>query len=56
MIKFLFLLSLIFSSNIFSAPSNAGKTINTWVYYEFLRIEEKEAQKDLQKLKKIILS
>ena len=45
MIKFLFLLSLIFSSNIFSAPSNAGKTINTWVYYEFLRIEEKEAQK-----------
>ena len=46
MIKFLFLLSLIFSSNIFSAPSNAGKTINTWVYYEFLRIEEKEAQKN----------
>ena len=45
MIKVLLIFILIFAQGVFSAPSNAGKTINTWVYYEFLRIEEKEAQK-----------
>ena len=45
MIKILLIFSLAISPVLFSAPSNAGKTINTWVYYEFLRIEEKEAQK-----------
>ena len=41
---FLFLV-LLTSPLAYSAPSNTAQTINTWVYYEFLRIEEKEAQK-----------
>ena len=36
---------LLVSSFCFSAPSNSAKTIETWVYYELLRIEEKESQK-----------
>ena len=45
MIRILLTLVIFFAPEIYSAPSNQGKTINTWVYYEFLRIEEKEAQK-----------
>ena len=45
MIRILLTLFIFLAPEIYSAPSNQGKTINTWVYYEFLRIEEKEAQK-----------
>ena len=53
MIKVLLIFILIFAQGVFSAPSNAGKTINTWVYYEFLRIEEKKLRSDLLRLRKI---
>ena len=54
MTKLLLIFSIVFAPIIFSAPSNAGKTINTWVYYEFLRIEEKEAQKRFADIFKVL--
>ena len=40
-----FLTLLVITSICVAAPSNSAKTIETWVYYELLRIEEKESQK-----------
>ena len=43
--KFFIILVLFINFDAFSAPSNAAKALESWVYYALLRIDEKESQK-----------
>ncbi len=43
--KFFVIFVLLMSFDTFSAPSNAAKALESWVYYALLRIDEKESQK-----------
>ena len=39
--KFFVIFVLLMSFDTFSAPSNAAKALESWVYYALLRIDEK---------------